>query len=131
MNARIRYLLATVAALGLVAGCGSEGPPGAGLTNGPPPGGGSKAAMRSDLPNAVPTDQGEALGRTGDASNDAGTGGRGGGNAGADPDQPDLKAADDSIRAAPPTIDSSGANSAAGGTKPAEKIEAGTPRSPQ
>jgi hypothetical protein len=66
--------------LALVAGCGTDN---AGLTNGPPPAeSGTTPAARTDLPTPAPGDQGEILGKTGDSSTDAGTGGRGGGTAG-------------------------------------------------
>lgn len=63
--------------LALAAGCGADN---GGLTNGPPPTvSGSDASARTDLPTPPPSDQGEILGKTGDNSTDAGTGGRGGG----------------------------------------------------
>lgn len=76
-----RATLATTAFLALAAvGCGTDN---AGLTNGPPPAvSGTTPAARTDLPTPAPGDQGEALGRTGDDSTSAGTGGRGGGTEG-------------------------------------------------
>lgn len=123
---RAACLLSTAALIG----CGNGGPPGAGLTNGPPPADDSKAGGRSDLPTAAVPDQGEALGKTGDNANNAGTGGRGAGQGGGYPEQPKLGAADDSVRANPTKIESTSPSSAAGGTKPAGNINTGTPRSP-
>ena len=75
-----RATLATALLLALAAGCGGDN---AGLTTGPPPTvSGTTAGARTDLPTPAPGDQGEILGRTGDESTTAGTGGRGGGSAG-------------------------------------------------
>jgi hypothetical protein len=129
---RLRAALAPAALLllALAVGCGNEGPPGAGLTNGPPPGAGEKPAMRTDLPDAVPADRGELLGRTGDSQTNAGTAGRS--PDGDNPDQPKPGKADDRVRARSPKVESSGPSSAAGGNKPAEPQEdAGSPRPPK
>jgi hypothetical protein len=63
--------------LGLVlfAGCGLS-QPGAGLTNGPPPGSTEKPAIRTDLPEPAPPKRGEILGELGDNATNAGTAGR-------------------------------------------------------
>lgn len=62
------------------AGCGANN---SGLTNGPPPEESrSTAGARTDLPTPAPAGEGEILGKTGDNSTDAGTGGRGGGTEG-------------------------------------------------
>lgn len=144
MRLRLRSALAPAIALALAAGCNKEGPPGAGLTNGPPPDAPDKPASRIDLPGA--TDLGPdreletAVSERGDGGgrNDAGTGGRGGGNAGAESAKPTPGAGEKSPpradvpgSAQPPKIEASSPGGAQGGTKPADKIEAGTPRSPQ
>lgn len=97
-----RFCQAAVPAvlLVLVAGCG-QGPPGAGLTNDPPPRIGEKSATRTDLPTSAQPDPGFDVGQVGDNYTNAGTGGRGGG----EYDQPKLDQADDSVRAAPPAIE--------------------------
>ena len=96
---RLRAAMAPAVWLALAAGCGNEGPPGAGLTNGPPPGAGEKPAMRTDLPDAVPADRGEMLGRTGDTATNAGDAGRS--PEGANPAQPKLGKAGDSAAGTP------------------------------
>jgi hypothetical protein len=131
MIRRIPDRLGPAALVLLAFGCGNEGPPGAGLTNGPPPTAESKPAMRTDLPDAVVPRTGEALGKIGDNSNDAGTGGRGSGSDGGYPEQPKPGGSPDSVRADPPRIEAGSPSTAAGGTKPADKINTGTPRSPQ
>lgn len=122
----IRSLWAPAALLALATGCETN-PPGAGLTNGPAPRvAPEKPALRTDLPtDAAPAQAGpETVGRLGDATNDAGTGARGGGES----DQPKLdQGTDNTVRATPPA-DSDG--SAAGATRPSDRIETGTPRSP-
>src|SRR5689334_9920671 len=91
---RIRRLLAPAVLLALVDGCGNEGPPGAGLTNGPPPAGSEKPAVRTDLPTPPPPDRGEIVGEFGDDQTTSGPGGRGGGREGGYPDQPKPKQGD-------------------------------------
>ena len=118
MKDLLKHLLPSAALLALVAGCG-EGPPGAGLTNGPPPAGNEKAGDRTDLPSAVIPNEGETLGKTGDQETNAGVGGRGGGNAGARPEFP--KDADATGKAP----------ADAQGTKPADKPDAGDTKAPQ
>ena len=127
--ATLRRAAGLILAAGLI-GCGNGGPPGAGLTNGPPPADDAKAAGRSDLPTAAVPDQGEALGKAGDNDTNAGTGGRSPSQGAGDPVLPKAGSADDSVRANPPKIESSSPSSAAGGTKPAGNINTGTPRSP-
>ena len=129
MTTYTRLLWISAALLALATGCETN-PPGAGLTNGPAlrvaP---EKPALRSDLPtDTTPGQPGrETLGRLGDSTNDAGTGGRGG-DASGTPDQPKLdQGQDDTVRATPPAI---GAGNAAGATRPTDRIETGNPRSP-
>jgi len=126
MTTRTRYLWASAAFLALATGCETN-PPGAGLTNGPAPRvAPEKPALRSDLPtDANPAPAGrEAVGRLGDDTNNAGTGGRGRGNT----DQPKLdQGTDDTVRATPPAVTD---DSAAGATRPPDRIETGSPRSP-
>ena len=75
---RVRSFWTPLLAVGLAAGCGDLGPPGGGVTNGPPPStaGGEKTAGRSDIETPAPPKQGEILGRVGDNSTNAGIGGR-------------------------------------------------------
>lgn len=123
----------TTLALGLAlalaaAGCDTARP-GAGVFNGPPPeSADDKAAMRTDVPIEDAPAGGEALGRLGDAQNDAGPAGRGGAG---DTDEPRLEGADDSVRANPPAIESATPGGAAGADTPVDSINAGTPRSPR
>src|SRR5262245_12945461 len=114
MNKFQKCMIHPAALLALAAGCG-EGPPGAGLTNGPPPVGNEKAADRTDLPSAVIPKGDETLGRTGDQATDAGIGGRGGGNAGARPEFPK----------------DSGNAAGTEGTKPADNSDPGSTQSPK
>jgi hypothetical protein len=80
MTPRRPFLVAAALASLAAAGCGADN---AGLTNGPPPTvSGTTPGARTDLPTPAPDGQGETLGRTGDNSTDAGTGGRGGGTEG-------------------------------------------------
>jgi hypothetical protein len=133
---RPKWLMATTSAslfsLMLTAGCDQNGT-NAGLTNGPPPAEGEKAAGRDDLPGAIGSGRGEALGAAGDSSTNSGTGGMGGGIESTRPDQPKTGASanSDSVRANPPAKAGGDANSAGGGTKPPDQINTGTPRSPQ
>jgi hypothetical protein len=68
--------------------------------------------MRTDLPTTALPDPGIDVGAVGDNDNDAGTGGRGGG----ETDQPKLDQADDSVRANPPALESGGAKPIEGET---------------
>jgi len=113
------------------AGCDNNGT-NAGLTNGPPPGAGEKAAVRTDLPGAV-SDRGAEPGHVTDTGSNAGTVSPVGGTANSKPDQPKGNGSSDSesVRANPPVKAGAETNSAAGGTKPPEPINSGTPRSPQ
>lgn len=132
-----RTLLASaglaLAALALAPGCTRTTDTNAGLTNGPPPSfAGEKAANRTDVPASGTPSRGEALGQSGDTATNSGTGGMGGGDQGAKPEQPrkDATANSDTVRANPPAKGSGDTSSAAGGTKPPEPINEGTPRSP-
>ena len=115
--------LVAAVALVLLAGCQNEtGRPGSGLTNGPPPTvSNEKQSSRTDLPTAVPSEgdgSGSGVGSAaviGDRNTQAGTGGRGGGDAGR-PDTPAGKG-DESVRANPPAIEGGASNSAAGDAK--------------
>lgn len=113
-------------------GCGSGNGNNAGLTNGPPPAAGEKAAGRNDLPGAVSASPGAPVGTLGDTATGSGTGGRGGGDQSGQTNQPrtDATADADTVRANPPVLSGGAPNSAGGGTKPAEPIQTGTPRSP-
>ncbi|MEO6808573.1 MAG: hypothetical protein ABI353_05615 [Isosphaeraceae bacterium] len=104
MIARFCQVAVPAVLLGLVVGCG-QGRPGAGLTNGPPPGDGENAAMRTDLPTSALPAPGFDVGQLGDNDTDAGTGGRGGG----ETDQPKLSQGDESVRADPAAIETGGA----------------------
>lgn len=128
---------ASVLLLTAAAGC-ENGRPGAGFTN-PGPGSTSardKASSRTDLP--VPdlnADHKEPIAETGASSpsatgTNAGAGGPGGGQRGANGDARQVSPeATSSAPASPPRKDNAG--SAAGDTKPADKINTGTPRGPQ
>jgi hypothetical protein len=75
---RISLLGTSLLVAGLAAGCRDEGPPGAGLTNGPPlsAAGGEKTAGRDDIAAPAPPKQGEVLGQVGDTQTNAGIGGQ-------------------------------------------------------
>jgi len=128
-----RNALASMAvAAAFFAGCDTA-PPGGGFTNGPPPDlTAEKPAIRTDGPDRDRTDQGELKGAaglanmpTGGGEKDSGTGGKGG-NSG---ENPPAKAA--VAPATSPSKEGTGANSAAGATKPAGDIKVGTPKGPQ
>lgn len=122
-----------IAAALALAGCDRTGGSNAGLTNGPPPEAGEKSAQRSDLPPSASADRAEPVGTLGDTRHNAGTGGQGGGNAGGQGANPgnNPSANPDTVRANPPIRSGGDPHTAAGGTKPAEPIQQGTPRSPQ
>lgn len=129
MIPRMARDLALVASLGLSIGCADTGPPGAGLTSGPPPSGSNeKPGSRTDLPTSVDPGPTEPLGPIGDRTTSGGTGARGGGDVRSRPEQP--AGGNDSTRATPPTIEAGSPNSAAGATKPAEAQETATPEVP-
>ncbi|MBX6314695.1 MAG: hypothetical protein IRY99_17540 [Isosphaeraceae bacterium] len=122
---------ALLLALLLAVGCRETGPPGAGLTNAPrPEAAEDKPALRTDLPPEATPDRGETVGQLGDNQTNAGIAGRGGGREGGYPEQPKPDQANDAVRATPPAIEAGTPGSAAGGTKPANNINTGTPRSP-
>ena len=95
------------------------------------PGAGEKAAQRNDLPGSTSASPGVPVGELGDTANNAGTAGSGSGNQGNPKQAKDAAADPDSVRANPPVKSGGDRNSAAGGTKPPEPIQTGTPRSPQ
>ena len=112
----------------LLAGCDRTSGTNAGLTNGPPPAASEKQGQRSDLPPSAIPDREEPLGRLGDESTNAGTGGVGSTDEGsADPSSADPN----SVRATPTARAGGAPNSAGGGTTPPEPINTGTPRSPE
>ncbi|MDB5350807.1 MAG: hypothetical protein JWN86_2054 [Planctomycetota bacterium] len=127
---RYRYLALASLAMA-VAGCSRTGT-NAGLTNGPPPGSGEKAAVRSDLPGAISSGATEAV-PVDDTGSNAGTASPVGGTVGSKPEQPrnGASANAETVRANPPIKAGGEPNSAAGDTKPPERINTGTPRSPQ
>jgi len=132
---RPRLLAATIPALAvllgaLASGCGQNGT-NAGLTNGPPPTAGEKAAQRNDLPGSTSASPGIPVGDLGDTTTNAGAAGSGSGTEGnPNPAKPTASPDPDSVRANPPAKSGGDRNSAAGGTKPPEPINSGTPRSP-
>lgn len=146
---RFRTTLGSMAvALAVTAGCDTA-PPGGGFTNGPAPDlTADKASVRTDAPDRDRTDQGELKGAGGLATmpdgggmKDSGTGGKGG-NSGEFPAKATAPKSSDartdtvgqagSASAQPPSNkEGTGANSAAGGTKPSGDIKVGTPKSPQ
>ena len=146
---RVRTAMASTAlAAALAAGCDTA-PPGGGFTNGPAPDvTAEKPATRVDGPGIDRTDQGEMKGAggevalpTGAGSKDSGTGGKGG-NSGEFPVRATAPRSGDartdtvekvgSASAQPPTSkEGTGANSAAGATKPSGDIKVGTPKGPQ
>ena len=145
MRRHSSIFLTISAAAGLLtiglAGC-SNSPPGGGFTNGPPLGGDpSSPAVRSDLPvpDATPRSEMAGAGGAGDNSTSAGTGGKGGGQAGNPPAKNLSPTGGEAATTSPtgelkPAVagrDGKAPESAAGGTKPAGTIQTGTPRSPQ
>ena len=116
----------------LSTGC-NNGPPGGGITNGPPPDlTAEKAAMRTDQPERNRTDTGEMNG----AAGSAGIGSTTSGSTPAVNPAPrtgdarkDTVEAVGSASAQPPFTKSPG--SAAGATKPSGDIKVGTPKGPQ
>lgn len=146
---RFRNTLASMAvATAVVTGCDTA-PPGGGFTNGPAPDmTESKPATRTDGPDRDRTDQGELKGAgglatmpTGGGEKDSGSGGKGG-NSGEFParstaPRPEGARTDtvgkvgDASSQPPTSREGTGANSAAGGTKPSGDIKVGTPKGPQ
>jgi len=138
------------AALAAVMGSScSTSPPGAGFTSGDKATftADEKPAVRDDLHMPTNPDSGDAPLADSAASspeasgNNAGSGGRNAGQAG-NPSTPKANAdategkrpssdSPSNATATPPKLESSGAAGAQGGTKPPDKINAGTPRSPQ
>jgi hypothetical protein len=127
----------------LASGC-NNGPPGGGLTNGPPPDlAAEKPAMRTDMPESNRTNTGEMKGAAGtEGSVSAGTatsptGPAAPGNEPAkDPAPRSGDARKDTVGAtgaasAQPPSSGTAPGSAAGATKPSGDIKVGTPKSPQ
>ena len=124
----------------LAIGCG-DGPPGAGITNGPEPSyAPEKPAVRDDLPPPDRPDADTAAGQPSAGPEVAGTGGARPagsqpGGAGAPAKAPESPAgaggADAKVRATPPRREASSGGDAAGATRPADNIQDGSPRSPQ
>jgi len=143
MTITLRDLLGAALAAVLASSC-STSPPGAGFTNGDKATftAEEKPAIRDDLHMPDSVEPGDARLAESAASspaasgNDAGTGGRNGGQAG----EPAAGATgEDSApsrsnprpSATPPRIESSGESGAQGGSRPPGEIKEGNPRSPQ
>lgn len=122
---RRAFAFPALAALAL-AGC-NNGPPGAGITNGPPVAAESKPAVRTDIPapaTTPPPNVAETI------PGQPPENGRGGAES-ADP-TPEAKTRDGATatRANPTAIAPPSENGAQGATKPPGNIQTGTPRSP-
>jgi hypothetical protein len=109
-----------------LAGC-NNGPPGAGITNGPPATAESKPALRTDIPAPATS---PAPGVADTIPGQPPENGRGGAES-ADPTPgAGRKSGSDATRATPPAITAPAGGGAEGATRAPDTIQTGTPRSP-